>query len=454
MGELTLLGTAATGAPLAWVSLCAQDVAEGELDPLCTTTDDVGDYQMLGLFHQSGLLETSFTHPATGQDQLLYSLYDLTDAGTAARANINPTTDIITRAYLAQTQWSTPADCFDSQNCVGHLDDGLNTDRLELIKQNLETLLGPAWPQGGYAPITDRYIADPSRDELDKMHDEIRFEINTDPDSGQEVLQLHSHDNGFNCIDQVLTALPLSQLSSSSPPEDDVILTEEDYEMSVQNCRPFATDMPYEIDIDVDPSDGSAPLSVDVAITVLGTTETVSLSAELINPRGQVAQRWTTSERALTLTDPGRHRVSVRAVAGGVESRNGAIIEVDGLADRLELATWGQTGSCFPDSTQLNNFENFCLEKLDGSIASPGPDSMNCSSLTERPELTYGVGICSEQEQYGGQLLGICRRLSDETRLFYYRNEHPNRASESAQQQHDRNRGQCQADGGDWRSML
>lgn len=451
MGELTLQGVAGTDRPLAWYRLCAQDVAEGELFPLCTSTSELGNYQMQGLFFRRGLLETGFMDDQ-GNDQALYGFFDLSSARSASRADLHPLTDVAVRAYLAQTDWPRPADCFDDMACSENLNNDLDTARIETISNGLITLLGPLWPQG-LDPLATPFLADPSLNSLASLYERVQFDISADADGGADWLLVRPRGRAPNCdTEQILAEVQLDRLASE-PLDARSVFTPED-ETALVGCRAPAMADAFELTVSADPPQGDSPLTTDITIETAGASNEVFLNADLVNPRGQTEASWSAPTEMVTLEQSGRYLVTVRAVSNGSEVFAGLEIEVDGTDRAAEFATWGQAGSCAPQASDVGRFENICLERLDGSINPPGPDTANCVGLVERPELIYSIGICSQQTQYDGELLGICTQFERQARVFHYQNSGPSHGTETATAQHDRNRARCELVGGDWDSFL
>ncbi|MCH8552216.1 MAG: hypothetical protein LAT62_09790 [Natronospirillum sp.] len=449
MGELTLLGTAAADYPLTWHRLCAQDIAEGELDPLCTSTDDVGDYRVQGLFHRRGLVDTSFTD-RFGVDQTWYSLYDLGAVNTAARTNLNATADLMTRAYLGQSAGQTPEECYISPGCIQTLgDQGLDDDLLNRIRDNVGTLLGPLWPNGA-RPITGAYQADPSvEDDLAQMHRRLRYTYETVAEGLQ--VEVRTFNDGLGCDGTILTTALVSDLAQDSLPDDVTTLDEDDLTAASQCASSGNIPAPdFVLEMEADPDFGEAPLDVDLLLSTTASGD-ITYEGQLMNPRGQTMRQWTGQEQSATLEAPGEYLATGRATRNGEEARAGTSIIVEGDFDDLSMATWGLTGSCRPAEQQIGNMENKCLEKMDGTVEQPPLDAPNCSALAERPELIYNPGVCSQIEQYGGELLGICTKPDSETRLLYYARDS---LAESTQQQHNRLSDRCDTEGGDWDSQL
>ncbi|TGG93881.1 hypothetical protein E4656_06735 [Natronospirillum operosum] len=451
MGDRTLVGTVADDHALTWTRLCAQDIVEGELFPLCSSTDDDGGYRMLGLFHRRGLLETSFTD-RFGEDHTWYSLYDLGAFNTAVRSNLNATTDLLTRAYIPATLGlgATPAQCFDDPDCAATLNSsGLNEELLNLLKDNLGELLGPFWPQGA-RPFTGPYTLSMFMgDDLPSMHRRLRYYYTAiDGEPGVRV-EFWPTCNGQD----PLTEFTLAELALWDLPEEDDLrlrrLTDADLADSV-GCQSPGTPppQPFTLNVDTTPTaGGDAPLDLDVRLTAPGSQDAV-YEGYLINPRGQTRNIWSGADFSTTLTNPGQYRVVGRAFANGEEVWAGTIITVSGGFEDLSATTWGQTGSCRPN---INSYPNVCLERLDGTVEQPPLTSNHCTVLTERPDWQYSVGICSTSEQYGGALIGVCLQLEQEVRILHYDN---NNLAETTTQQHNRERSRCDLNGGFWLSLL
>lgn len=456
MGDRTLIGTVADDHALAWTRLCAQDIVEGELFPLCSSTDDDGDYRMLGLFHRRGLLETSFTD-RFGADHTWYSLYDLGAFNTAVRANLNATTDLLTRAYIPATlgPGATPAQCFDDPDCAATLNSsGLNQQLLNLLKDNLDELLGPFWPQGA-RPITGAYpLSTIMGDNLPSMHRRLRYYYTAI--DGEPGVRVEFWPTTQGCIDEdPLTEFTLAELALWDLPEEDDLrlrrLTDDDLAVSGGCLSPGTPPpQPFTLNVDTTPTaGGGAPLDLDVRLSAQG--QNAVYEGYLINPRGQTRNIWSGADFSTTLNSPGQYRVVGRAFANGEEVWAGTIITVSGGFEDLSATTWGQTGSCRPDINIIPNIENICLERLDGTVEQPPLTSTSCAVLAERHDLQYGAGICSTSEQYGGELLGVCLQLEQEIRILHYDN---NNAAETTTQQHNRQRSRCDLNGGFWLSLL
>lgn len=451
MGELTLLGTVASGQPAPWVRLCAQDRAEGELNPLCTAADGRGDYRMLGLFNQRGILSTNLTD-ALGNDITLFSFYDIS-GGTATRANINPTTDVISRVYLFALQNRTGIDCFDEPACIDGLQAGLDAQTLNDIQDNLTTFLGGGWPSEGYQPFAERYVADPSQDPLHQMHSQLDFRHGENA-NGEPELQVLSYPNENGCTAEELARISYATLAGS-PENISPGLTDEQL-ATASSCAlsQEPTPSPFTLSVAADPDRGSSALTSTVSVTLHGAPDNTTLTTSLLNPRGQELAIWTERERNVTLTDAGIYRVMAVARSGTDEATQGIQVEVDVNDSSDEFISWGAAGSCFPPVEQLNSLENTCFEKLDGSVLKPDGSTSTCEVFLERPELTYSPGICSVISQYDGSALGACVYRAAETRIFHYRNQGSALQSETAQQQHDRHRSACTSGSGEWSSLL
>ncbi len=460
MGDLTLLGTVAGTDHRPFVSLCAQDQPEGDYNPLCTATDSDAGYRMLGLFSRSGLLESQFTD-RFGRERQLFGLYDLTNGmgATDSRANINPLASLISHAYVHSEADQSADDCFNgdaAQACAEALDGGLDQSVIDRILANLEDWIAPVWPEDATSSVlADDYSTTVSSNPWLDLHRRIDLTVRYDEPTDRMIAEAYTLPVTETCEDTLVATVPIAELTLLRLPQTADLLTDAEAANSVADCTVTnaGSESDY-IEIIASPPAGTAPLTTRVTINAEANGESLPFSAQLLNPRGQLLDAWTTTENDLVLENIGTYRIAVDAVLGERSVTGGLAIPVSAASGRDSPLTWGLAGSCrTPDNqNQLINLRNICLEKADGTVAAPPTGSSQCDALTERPELNYSQGVCSQSEQYDEPLLGVCAQPDNDTRIFHYRDPV---TSETGQQQHDRLENQCTGTfGGTWDSRL
>lgn len=460
MGDLTLLGTVAGTDLRPFTGLCAQDTPEGEYDPLCSATDSEATYQMLGLFHRSGLLESQFTD-RFNRNRTLYGLYDLSAStnATDARANVNPLTNLVSHAYVNALVGQAPPECLSGSvatTCADALDGGLDSTLLNRIGENLQEWLAPLWPTDATeSALTVNYADTASLNPWLEVNRLLDLSVRYDNDTERWLAEASALPVAQTCQNRQVAVVSIADLAQPQLPEGTDKLTDDEATALSDDCSAGGSAETSDlIEIVAEPGSGRAPLNTQVTITAEANGASLPFSAQLLNPRGQLIDAWTTSETELTLSSVGTFLIAVDAVVDDGSVTGGLAIQVTGSNDPDTPITWGLAGSCrTPDTPyQLTNLRNRCYEKADGTVAIPSAESTQCSALAERPDLNYGPGICSLSEQYGEPLLGICTQTGTGTRIFHYRDTI---TSETRQQQHDRVSRRCtETPGGAWQSML
>lgn len=405
LGDRTVLGTAAYIDPMPWAPIYAQDIINGQLDVLlASASNDIGQFRILGLFNQHGLLQTE---PAFPGSTPLFSFYRMSAFGTSSRSNINPVTDVVVRSYLWRLRSTTPEACFYDLACARDLAAGLDNSLITSITQQLRQTLAAAWrPETSYDPFTALFE---TGDAADLMLTNTRFQVEPETDDQDNVtrmlLRICSID--LNSQEVIVDLLDFSAIDNDEPVQTPPCIN------SPMPAQPF------EIMVTATPARGNIPLSTNINISLGGAiaqnAEILTIEAALLNPRGQPLAFWDTLDFAAELRQVGQHRVFVYAVADGIRAQGGTTISVDGIAPDPALATWGSDGSWrkrFDHWQSLNQ----CYELLDGSRQAT-PLALSVQDVIVDP------GICARTVQFDYPLLGWCSFFANETRVYFYQTE-------------------------------
>ncbi|BCE00857.1 hypothetical protein [Marinicellulosiphila megalodicopiae] len=421
-----LSGNTAIGIAAQYASLCTL-----QAQPICTRANRNGDYILNDVDTNQGWLESIYVN-SIGEITTLHSAYFLAESIFDGIVNINPTTDIISQIWLASDQNIDLNTCIDTQ-CFTTTQTLLDETTFNLIEINLAEVLRPFWPVSSGSIRIDNYLADPFSNPLDLMHELINYDL----DFTNSLLFIR--DNNQNLLAQI----PLEELINEEFDAQafDIVL-----EAEMQNASNYPRASPsgsevINITLEINPSvNGSAPFTYEIDTSQTSTTlPSVTLSFEhfIIAPDANITT-WTDTNHSGTLRLGGIYDVIVEVTAStGERSIRGAIITLD--RDENTPATYGNTGSCRPESITKNDL-NLCIELLDGA------EIKNCD---ENDTYIHVNNRCSQTTQLNGAYIGQCAIVDTQVRRTHYQN--PLKFSaESTAEQISRLSQVCEADFGIW----
>ncbi|EAR08259.1 hypothetical protein [Reinekea blandensis] len=420
-----IAGNAAIGRPARWSNNC--------LDVACARADDLGNYLLTTEADGSSLM-WSDVPIGPGEPQRLYSRYRWNDAITTSLVNINPSTHAVLDIWSNVSQGVSIDACAASASCQTALMASLTETQENAIIDQLDTLMGEAWP-AGRNPFDDVYVADPNEDALDQMHDHFLFHV----DGAAGRFQVYDNEGEEPIIDVNLVSL------TNGANLTDSVLSDTQFETALSMEPPAEPGNPIQLQINVSPGQPTQ-VPYQVIVDTIGSTSPntpLSFSHELTLPDG-TTQSLTGEEVITDLTQGGRHVWVVTATDdAGNQISDGVVLEA--LAGEVE-PTFGGEGSCVtPEATMTANSWNLCEEPQNGGEYQC--DTLSSSSIT----LTQSPAPCPQQTQNGGDLLGLCTILVNEVRVLFYENPlRPNNTETFADKQ-ARVADYCVANfGGDW----
>ena len=389
-----IAGTSAIGRAGRWSNNCVNEA--------CARADANGNYLIATDVATSALMWSDIPE-ADGSSIRLYSRYRLDDAITTSLVNINPSTDAILDIWARASQGQSIDLCASDSVCASALMTSFTEATERTIIDQLDEFIGDAWP-AGRNPFDDVYIVS-SSDALDVMHDHLQF-IVTDTelqviDNNSEVLASTSIQNLTRDISLTNSALTLSQYNEARA-IDPTIPSQNSITLSATIDPSQPTNAPTTVTVDASRSTspiGDLTFSHDLSLT---TGETIEFEGDIVSTSIEVSgnQIW-----VVTATDINGHTRT-----------QGYVIQL--LADDNSEPVFGGEGSCItPASAMTANIQNICEETQNGSELGQC-DVLNSSSVT----LSESPAPCAHEQQNGGDLLGICTMLANESRVFHYVN--------------------------------
>lgn len=418
-----LTGTVALGRPGAWAEVCIEND--------CSRANREGVYRLLSERQRSALMQAA-TENADQSVTELTGLYRHEPGQTVALVNLNPTTDALLDSW-SQYQLGQPLDvCAANAGCRNNLISGFTPDRQQAAQQQLQSWLAPEW-QTARNPFSDPYIADPSLDWLDDLHDHVQFAATP--------TGLNALDNEGDILDTLAYATLFDENASLIAIGDEALATAFEIPPPVPTSN-----NPITIDYQAIPSSPFA-VPLDWQVDVSGTRSDIqgelSFQHTLVGPTGRV----TTGRGALfapSLADPGPYTwVVVATDSDGNQATDGLALQAS-ASDLISQPSFGAEGSC-STSPLTANASNICISTVDGG--SLGACEANDSGSTQTQ---YSPAPCSPVSQQGGVFLGTCTSVLNQVRVYHYDNPQRN-TGETLTEQRTRLRNQCVNDRGrDW----
>jgi hypothetical protein len=394
----SIAGNSALGRAGSWSNNCLGDA--------CARADADGNYRLSTEVLNSGLMWSNVPE-ADGTSVLMYSRYRLDEEITTTLVNINPSTHAIMDIWAHSNQNQSIDECALDPACSEALMGNFTEDVEATIVSQMDALLGDAWPSSRN-PFDDIYVAD-SSDPLDVMHDHLQFVVTN------ETLTVLDNDGvqlTQASLSQLVLPIQLSSIALSSTQFSD--------SLAIEPTIPSGNLI--NLSVSISPSQ---PTTAPVNATVDATRST-SPNGELTfihDVTSSVGQSSTFEGAAVstTLEDPGRHIWVVTAMDDFGTRTQGYVITV--LGGENDDPVFGGEGSCVTPLIELDaNTQNLCEESQNGSSLGQC-DVINASSVS----LISSPSPCAQQQQNGGDLLGVCTILANEIRLFNYENpERPN----------------------------
>ena len=422
-------GTVAYGAAAAWSEVC---IAHSSLaTPQCTRADYTGNFRFNQLSMGNGLLRARYMDAYGGSYDWL-SLF-ISHPDQAFTANINPTTDILTRIWTEQQFTMDTSSCFSTPSCLTQLEEALTLEQIQRWQQVLSALLAPFWPTQRNL-FTDPYLPDPELDALDAMHDAIRYHT-----TSTELIVTNS-------INQIIAQIDLAALldgqidavhsaNAVSDAQAQVALSLPVFNSFTANYNPITANVVIQPGLI-----GSAPFALTVNLQFSNTASSGGIAAyqtDITDPQG-VTTRYTDPIVTHTLTQGGQHSLVIELTdAQGFRHQEGRTLHIDRSDDTPQ--TYGSSGTCRPTHLTANSL-NLCIATLDG-----GQQGL-CSTYDEI--VLYPID-CNRSNQLDGDYLGTCTLIDAEVQINHYDNPLRNTAETFAQQQ-TRQAAQCSQYHGIW----
>lgn len=421
-----IAGTAAIGRPASWSSNCLNEAT-------CARADDQGNFLLATEADHTSLM-WSDVPLSDGNTQRVYSRYRWQEEITTTLVNINPSTHAVLDIWSVVSQGVSIDTCADTPACQSALMASLTESQEDTIIDQLDALLGEAWP-AGRNPFEDIYTADPSVDALDDMHDHFLFVVNGD----DQLFQVFNNDGN-----EPVTEVSLSSLTSPVSLAEST-LTGDQYETALAIDPPPEAANPIELVLSVSPAQPTrVPYSVTLnAVNSSSPFGNLSFSHELTLPDG-TTQQFNGDQVTSDFTQGGNHVWVVTAVDETGRSRTDGLVLTALTGD--EEPTFGGEGSCItPASSMTANTLNICEESQNGGQYQC--DTLSASSVT----LIESPAPCPLQSQNEGDLLGLCTIITNEVRVLFYENPlRPNNAEDFTEKQ-ARVADYCDDNfGGDW----
>jgi len=438
---MAVSGIAAWGAAAQFAQICTLN----QTTEFCTRADARGQYILKDMSAYNSLIKADIID-GSGNDVTYFSLYDMPEGDINAFANVNELTDIITQAYLADTNLSA-SQCYATPSCTTNIQENINASRLENIINGMQILLGDFWPVNNNEPInpfTEPYDTQPSNIPMntDGLIEMLDFDID-----GAGLLTVSSLLSG------VIANIPLEQLALSTnadflttPSIVDVVSTGEALtDISNTQFSTFtAAQSPVQVSAIFSSSNQELETPVEITLTVITSVNPIDdyvtdWTAQLYGPDGSF-YTWSrnyldtlSNSRTLTITSPGLWNFSAIATSvSGIKGIGGLTFRIGSNVTSIENATWGDSGRCTPNWTNFNNNSlNLCLEQLNGGEVTTLPECIDGVDFKEE------VGRCSIINQFQDAtmpsteastlrdqalFLGHCSNLTTETRYYHYIN--------------------------------
>lgn len=419
-----LTGTVAIGRPGAWAEVC--------IDTDCSRANDKGVYRLLGERRGSALVSATIEN-ADQTEVELASLYRHESAQTVALVNINPTTNALLDSWSRYQLGQSLADCKLSTSCSDNLITSFTAERQLAAQQQLQNWLTPRW-QTTRNPFTDPYIADPSADWLDDLHDH---------------LDLEATDTGLNAVDNEADILATLDYDTLFDRNASLLAVAEEALAAAYLLPPVlpADNNPITIDYLASPS---SPFTVPVAwqVDVRGSTSmlqgNLTFEHTLVGPDGRVTTA-IGGQFFANLSDPGPYTWTVVVTdSEGNQATDGLALQAN-ASDVVDNPGFGAEGSC-STSPLTANASNVCISTVDGG--SLGTCKPNSSGSTQTQ---YSPAPCSPVSQQGGAFLGSCTSVLNQVRVYHYNNPLRN-TGETLSEQRTRLHNQCISEGRAWSS--
>lgn len=323
-------------------------------------------------------------------------------------------------------------DCVLSATCSNELISSFTPDRQQAARQQLQAWLAPAW-ETARDPFTDPYIADPTADWLDELHDYLRLEAT---------------DTGLNAVNNEADILATLDYETLFDGNASLISIGDNALAAAYSLPPVLPEETTPIDIDYMASPSSpfiAPVDwqVDVRGSTSGFPGDLSFEHTLVGPNGHV----TTGSGGVfsaTLSDPGPYTwVVVVTDSEGNQATDGLVLQAS-ASDVIDNPSFGAEGSC-STAPLTANANNVCISTVDGG--SLGACEADTSGSTQTQ---YSPAPCSPVSQLGGVFLGTCTSVLNQVRVYHYDNPLRN-TGETLTEQRTRLQNQCINDlGRDW----
>jgi hypothetical protein len=396
-----IAGTSALGRAGSWSSNCLDSDGTTE----CSRADVDGNYLLSMPVGQSQLMWSDIPE-SDGTTVRLYSRYRHEDGLTSALVNINPSTHAVLDIWSNYSQEGLSLElCAEDATCAAALLTGFTATVEQTIVAQLDELLGDAWPVGR-DPFGDVYLADPTLDELDLMHDTLGFVVSS---AGLSVI-----DNAG----EVLTQVALSGLLRAADLTG-LILTSAQIVAAVDLPIPNPEKIVISLQLSVVPTLAkSAPVQVRVndrgSSSEAGGELTFSHDLTLA---GGTSLSFSGPDIETTITAGGDHNWVVTATdIDGFRITQGYVISVLNGSDGVP--TYGGAGSCLTPLTGLTaNALNQCHEEQNGT-ALGSCDQLDSGSVS----LIKSPAPCAREVQHEGALFGVCTWVDSELRVFHYEN--------------------------------
>lgn len=419
-----LAGTVAIGRPGAWAEVC--------IDTECSRANDEGVYRLLGERRGSALISATIANADQSEIELT-SLYRHKSAQTVALVNINPTTDALLDSWSRYQLGQSLTDCKLSTSCSNDLITSFTADRQLAAQQQLQDWLAPRW-QTARNPFTDPYIADPSADWLDDLHDHLRLEAT---------------ETGLNAVDNeadILATLDYDTLFDSNA---SLLAVGDDALTAAYSLPPAspANNNPISIDYLASPS-SPFTVPVDWRVDVRGSTSMfqggLAFEHTLVGPDGRVTTG-TGGQFFATLSDPGPYTWTVVVTdSEGNQATDGLALQAN-ASDVVENPSFGAEGSC-STAPLTANASNVCISTVDGGSLGACEATSSGSTQTQ-----YSPAPCSPVSQQSGVFLGTCTSVLHQVRVYHYDNPLRN-TGETLSEQRTRLRIKCVNEGRAWSS--
>lgn len=411
-GDLSVSGIVAYGRPAVMAQVCLIRV------DFCVRSDRTGRYQMVRVPDPAGWMSADFL-TETGPTQFV-SYYNLDHpANDGQTQHINPSTDLLARMASEQLcPGSAPMDCTHPEL----------SEKIEQLEQGLQALLAPLWPTGRSSQ-RGTYQADPVNDELDYLHELIRYDL----DGSQLTIYWQNRPAPENLLRQIsveqlsrLTDDPISHATVSPLSNDEIAALQPPLPAKHQfDLVPLVTRMPVQASF----APGVGPLTAPPLQTEVqwlftpDRPDVTEVEIELLVANGGQS-RWRQlkgSPYTLWLLAPGRYQWWLTAYDADDNVAGYSWGEFYlGWDDSSPLPpSFGAEGSCVYNSVSQLNFQH-CLESQDGTGL--GTQRLSLAKIcTPSHNWRLQQGYCPTTSGLQGQpLLGRCTLDDNQGLLYYY----------------------------------